>query len=95
MLQKEFRDAHGFVGRVDFWFEREGVVLEFDGDQKYLVDRYSRGRTASQIVLDERKRERRLLALPEVHDVVRVQWRDLVDPWRLRILLVSAGVPVG
>lgn len=92
--QVEFRDARGLIGRVDFFFEREGVVLEFDGDQKYLNRRYAKGRSSSHVLLDERKRERRLLALPQVRDVVRVEWRDLVDPWRLRSLLVAARVPV-
>ena len=93
-LQKVFRGHAGKVGPVDFWFAEQGVVVEFDGDVKYLDERYSNGLSASEIVLKERRRERRLLALPEVHDVVRVDWRDLVQPWRLRRLLVGADVPV-
>jgi hypothetical protein len=92
--QERFEDHAGLIGFVDFWFESVGVVVEFDGDQKYLHPRYSKGRTPGEIVVDERKRERRLLALATVREVVRVEWRDLVDPWRLRALLVGAGVPV-
>lgn len=94
-LQKEFRDARGRIAFVDFWFETSGVVVEFDGDQKYLQQRYGNGRTTSQIILDERKRERRLLALPEVREVVRVEWNDLDRAWHLRSMLAAAGVPLG
>ncbi|MCU1528990.1 MAG: hypothetical protein JWP75_2753 [Frondihabitans sp.] len=93
-LQRIFSDSLGDIGAVDFWFAEYGVVIEFDGDIKYLNERYRNGRSASRVVLDERRRERRLLALPEVRTVVRVDWRDLVEPWRLRRLLVEAGVPV-
>lgn len=94
ILQHVFRDALGDVGPVDFWFADAGVVVEFDGDMKYLDERYSGGLSASEVVLRERRRERRLLALPEVRDVVRADWRDLVEVWRLRRLIVGAGVPV-
>jgi hypothetical protein len=93
-LQKAFSDDAGPIGRVDFWFDEVKVAVEFDGDQKYLDARYSEGRGTSEILLRERKRERRLLALREVTEVVRVEWKDLVDPWRLRSLLVAGGVPL-
>ncbi len=94
VLQHVFRDSLGEVGPVDFWFADAGVVVEFDGDMKYLDERYSGGLSASEVVLKERRRERRLLALPEVRDVVRADWRDLAEPWRLRRLIVGAGVVV-
>jgi hypothetical protein len=94
LLQHVFHDGLGAVGPVDFWFSDAGVVVEFDGDMKYLDERYSGGLSASEIVLKERRRERRLLALPEVREVVRADWRDLVEGWRLRRLIVAAGVPV-
>jgi hypothetical protein len=34
-LQHVFVDALGRIGPVDFWWERWGIVLEFDGDVKY------------------------------------------------------------
>jgi hypothetical protein len=91
--QQKFSDAFGLIGLVDFWLPEFGVVVEFDGDMKHLDPAYRRGQTAEQSILRERKRERRLLALPEVREVVRVEWRDLVEPWRLRTKLVAAGVP--
>lgn len=94
VLQKVFEHHGEEIGPVDFWFERHGVVVEFDGDIKYLDPEYRGGLSADQVMLKERRRERRLLALPEVRDVVRVDWRDLVQPWRLRRLLVDAAVPV-
>lgn len=92
--QQEFSDGRGFIAFVDFWFPDHGVIVEFDGDQKYMNPRFSRGLTPAEIVANERKRERRLLALSQVREVVRVEWRDIVDPWRLRSLLVIARVPV-
>lgn len=62
--QEEFTDAFGLIGFVEFWFAEQSVVVEFDGDQKYLNPRYTRGRTPAEVALAERKRERRLLALP-------------------------------
>lgn len=94
ILQKRFSDADGLIGFADFYLEDERAVIEFDGDQKYLDSRYRKGLTASQIVLLERRRERRMLALPEVRTVVRVDWRDLVEPWRLRRMLVEAEIPL-
>ncbi|BDZ51924.1 hypothetical protein GCM10025867_41650 [Frondihabitans sucicola] len=94
VLQQSFWDRQGRIGSVDFWFEEHGVIVEFDGDQKYLASRYANGRSASEVVLHERRRERRLLAVPAVRTVVRVDWSDLVAPWRLRVLLVDSGLPV-
>lgn len=94
VLQHRFPELRGRVGPVDFWFADQGVVVEFDGDVKYLDARFRGGLSAEQVVLNERRRERGLLRLDDVRDVVRVDWRDLVEPWRLRRLLVAAGVPV-
>ncbi|RKR72951.1 hypothetical protein C8E83_0033 [Frondihabitans australicus] len=93
--QKEFRDARGRIAFVDLWFESCGVIVEFDGDQKYFQPRFAKGRTVSEIIVDERKRERRLLALPEVRDVVRVEWKNLLQPWQLRVMATDAGIPLG
>lgn len=78
-LQREFRDGRGLIGRVDFWFEDAGVVVEFDGLVKYRDRDMRGGRSPEQVVVDEKFREDRLRALPEVRAVVRVTWRD-VEP---------------
>lgn len=59
------------VDRVDFYWPKYGVVLEADGALKYVGD-------AS---LREKRRERRLLRLPEVRCVERVGWSDVIDDW--------------
>jgi hypothetical protein len=94
ILQQEFRDAEGRVGFVDFWFGEQRVVLEFDGDAKYTEARYRGGRSAERVALDERKRERRLLRLPEVREVVRTDWAEVHAPRRLALALRGAGVPL-
>lgn len=94
-LQHVFVDARGRIGPVDFWWERWGIVLEFDGDVKYQRPEYLRGRSAAQVALDERKRERRILALPQVRAVVRADWRDLRTEWRLQSMLAAEGLPFG
>lgn len=94
-LQEPFDDADGLIGFVDLWWEEFGIALEFDGDHKYTNPRYANGRTPAQIALDERKRERRLLAHPRVRTVVRSEWRDLLQPIRLRSALAAEGLPFG
>jgi len=79
VLQRAFRDSRGAIGRVDFWFEEAGVVVEFDGLTKYRDRDMRGGRTPERVVVDEKIREDRLRALPEVRTVVRVTWRD-VEP---------------
>jgi hypothetical protein len=73
VLQAEIRDATGsFVARVDFLLARWGVIIEFDGAEKY------RGEDGSQAVVAEKWREDRLRDLG--YEVVRVSWADLDDP---------------
>jgi hypothetical protein len=50
VAQHEFRSADGHTDRVDFWFEELGVVVEFDGKQKY-VDREFLGERSPDEVL--------------------------------------------
>lgn len=93
LLQEPFEDDAGLVGFVDFCWDAAGVVGEFDGFQKYSKPEYLRGRTPSQVVVDERQRERRLEALPEVSRVLRWVWADIIDPPRLHRILSRGGVP--
>ena len=78
-LQYVVCDRHGFVGRVDFWWEAVRVVGEFDGRSKYGIDEATR--TAADQVWDEKLREDRLRATGLT--VVRWTW---ADAW--------AGVPM-
>ncbi|WP_350277180.1 type IV toxin-antitoxin system AbiEi family antitoxin domain-containing protein [Kribbella sp. HUAS MG21] len=78
VLQAEFRDRQGFVGRVDFYFPAYGLVIEFDGLLKY-------GGAAADVLVEEKRREDRLRALGLT--VVRSVWSDLDHPATLAAAL--------
>lgn len=71
-LQKEL-----FAGdrsyRPDFVWEKQRLIVEFDGDIKYFAYR-----STADIILDERKREKRLTELG--WRFLRLEWRDLANP---------------
>lgn len=90
--QVEFRHRDGTVDRVDFWFPSLGVVVEFDGRQKYVDPSMLQGRDPADVLWAEKRREDRLRALPAVRAVIRVTWWHLVEPDRLRALFRSHGV---
>ena len=79
-VQHEFWDDEGFVGRVDFWWQRFRLVAEADGRLKYATgdDLYA-----------EKRREDRLRALDL--GVLRWGWSDLwgTPAERLRHRLVA------
>lgn len=91
ILQHEFFDGDGFVGRVDFGWPDFDVVGEFDGTMKYLDPAYRNGRTAEQVVLDEKRREDRIRALGM--RVVRWDWGVATEPRRMYSRLRAAGLP--
>jgi hypothetical protein len=93
VLQEPFEDDLGRIGFVDFWWKEAGIIGEFDGFQKYSKPEYLRGRSPSQVVVDEKQRERRLEARPCVAAVLRWVWADIVDPPRLHRILSRGGVP--
>jgi hypothetical protein len=90
--QAEFRHRDGTVDRVDFWFPTLGVIVEFDGRQKYVDPSMLRGRDPADVLWAEKRREDRLRALPVVRAVIRVTWWHLVEPDRLRALFRSHGI---
>lgn len=90
--QAEFRHRDGTVDRVDFWFPTLGVIVEFDGRQKYVDPSMLRGRDPADVLWAEKRREDRLRALPIVRAVIRVTWWHLVEPDRLRALFRSHGI---
>jgi hypothetical protein len=92
-IQRSYSDARGKIADVDFAWEEFGLLGEADGDVKYLQSRFRGGRTADQVVLDEKIREDRLRALPR--RVARWRWATAIDPAALRRLLVGAGLPTG
>jgi predicted transcriptional regulator of viral defense system len=76
-LQVELHDAHGFVARVDAWYDDAALALEFDGRVKYL-DPHG-GRSAGEVLWQEKRREDRVRGL----DVrfVRVAKEDMGGRW--------------
>lgn len=91
--QHEFVPPDGTVDRVDFWLPSEGIVIEFDGRQKYQDPAMLRGRSSEEVVWVEKVREDRVRTRSEVHGFVRVRWEHLVDPERLRSHLRQGHVP--
>ena len=90
-LQIPFSDSDGLIGVVDFFWPELGIVGEADGDVKYLDPSFRGGRSADQVVLDEKIREDRLRALGL--KVVRWRWRTATDVHAFRSKLSSAGLP--
>ncbi|WP_448641999.1 type IV toxin-antitoxin system AbiEi family antitoxin domain-containing protein [Geodermatophilus sp. URMC 63] len=72
-LQVELHGPRGFVARVDAWFDDAAVAVEFDGRVKYLDPRS--GRTAGDVLWEEKRREDRIREL-DVR-MVRVAQEDL------------------
>lgn len=92
--QHEFRDDRGVIGRVDFWFPHQGVVVEFDGLVKYRDAGMRNGRSVEETVIAEKIREDRLRAQQEVRRVIRPIWRDVVPGGAFPAMLAAAGLPV-
>jgi very-short-patch-repair endonuclease len=81
----------GRVHRPDFLWEEQKLIVEFDGDYKYFAYKPTR-----EAVLDERKRERRLME--DGWRFVRLEWRDLANPGdvkrRIQAAFDAAGLPL-
>ncbi|MCU1509268.1 MAG: hypothetical protein JWQ12_1533 [Glaciihabitans sp.] len=92
-LQRSFYDGEGFIGDCDFYWPVQNVIGESDGDSKYLVPSFRAGRTADQVVLDEKIREDRFRATGR--GFTRWRWEVAVNPSRLRTKLAGAGLPMG
>lgn len=88
-LQWEFRGDSGRRYVVDFYWPDQDFVLEFDGRAKYLDASLRGGRSAEQVVLDEKEREDELRA--RVRGMARVGWAISRSPARLEARLRSAG----
>jgi very-short-patch-repair endonuclease len=80
VLQHEIRTAEGTY-RADFAWPELKLIFEFDGDSKYRD-----ARPTDQVILDERKRETRLME--EGWTIVRVRWSHLDDEAGLKNRLV-------
>ncbi|ROQ37508.1 hypothetical protein EDF46_2966 [Frondihabitans sp. PhB188] len=92
-LQKEFTEDDRVVARTDFYWSGVGVAGEFDGDEKYLSAAMRGGRSAEQVVVDEKWRTEELLDRHDVNRVVRWNYRVARTPALLEERLRRAGVP--
>src|SRR5690606_7823588 len=71
-LQARTRGQSGRVWTVDFWWPRFNLIGEFDGRWKYTDPEFMAGRSAQQVLLDEKDREDDLRAAN--HGFVRWDW---------------------
>lgn len=90
VLQKEFWDGDGFIGRSDFWWPVENVVGEFDGKGKYLDAGIRGAIPVEEVLYREKLREDRIRSLGI--RFVRWGWTDVDNPDRLRNKLIAAGL---
>lgn len=91
--QHTFARAGERTAVVDFWFPEQGVVVEVDGRAKYEDPTMLAGRSTAEAHWREKQREDFIRSFPGVRTVVRLTWADLMDPERIRVRLVRAGVP--
>ncbi len=89
-LQHEFWRAGTLLGRGDFWWERHGLIGEFDGETKYEA-LLKPGQSPAQAIMAEKRREQELQDAGYI--VVRWAWAELWRPGftdRLRRAMVRA-----
>ena len=87
-LQREIFDGNGrLVGRVDFCWEEQRTIGEFDGKIKYgrLL---KPGQSSTDVLFDEKRREDAMRDLG--WQVVRWLWEDLYRPGLLRARVLRA-----
>ena len=89
-LQVELTGASGRIWTVDFWWPESNLIGEFDGTRKYTDPAYMAGRTAQQVLLDEKEREDDLRAAK--YGFVRWGWKVALSPVRLSETLRRAGL---
>lgn len=89
--QHEFRTGDR-IDRVDFWLPDLGVVVEFDGKQKYVDPAMLGNRSPEDALWQEKLREDRVRSQPGVTTVIRVTWWHLLDSDRFRALFRAHGV---
>lgn len=77
-LQYRVMDELGLLAFVDFYWKDHALVGEFDGRGKYQKPEYMKGKTAAQVVIEEKNRENRIRATGK--NVVRWEWTEANSP---------------
>lgn len=90
-LQHEYRLPDGRVFRTDFRWPSIGLAGEFDGLAKYRSAELRAGRSAEQIVVEEKEREDGVRSTGD--GMLRLVWGDVRDRRRFAHRLEGAGVP--
>jgi hypothetical protein len=90
-LQFRVIGPSGEVARTDYHWRGRKLVGEFDGLMKYTRARELSGKSAAQVVTEEKLREDRIRELG--YGVVRWVWDDVMHPEHLAAKLLRAGVP--
>lgn len=90
-LQHEYRLPDGRVFRTDFRWASIGLAGEFDGLTKYRSADLLAGRSAEQVVVEEKAREDGVRSTGD--GMLRLVWGDLRDRRRFVHRLEGAGVP--
>jgi predicted transcriptional regulator of viral defense system len=93
VLQHPLFDPSGRrVAIVDNWWPHAGAVGESDGRIKNTDPAMMNGRSAQDVLIDEKHREDEIRALPEVSGFARWGWSTALDTRRLGEVLARAGV---
>lgn len=82
----------GRVWRVDLAWPELGIVLEFDGKSKYTDPRFMAGRSAAEVLYEEKLREDDIR--PRVRSFGRVDWPTVMNLPRLAARVAGLGVPL-
>lgn len=90
-LQYRVMDELGLVAVVDFYWKDHALVGEFDGRGKYQKPEYTQGKTAAQVVIEEKNRENRIRSTGR--NVARWEWKEATNPQLLLRELTRAGLP--
>lgn len=93
VLQEEFFDENGFIGRTDFWWPELGLCGEFDGFVKFGREITGSDEDAREALWKEKQREDRLRRLG--NDVARWIWDEAYRLETFARLMASAGLIPG
>lgn len=91
VLQKRFVLRDGSDAFVDFWFEEQQVVAEFDGKGKYLRSDWGGGLSLQARIIAEKQREDQIRAYGV--GFTRWDWKEMMNRDRLTYILRQAGLP--
>ncbi|MBO1756074.1 type IV toxin-antitoxin system AbiEi family antitoxin [Allobranchiibius sp. CTAmp26] len=89
-LQVDFRDAQGFIGRVDMYWPHLDLIGEVDGRLKYGLPPGASSDVAADVLWREKLREDRLRRVAD--RLTRWTWDDALKREGLRRALKSTGL---